>query len=236
MIKQKLNNPADDFFENTIKEWLPRPQPIDYVLHFFENKKDGVFVDIGAYDGVACSNTFTLEKNMGWKGICVEPNPETYSQCEKSRSCLTANFAISNSAEYVNFRRVNGGGSSLSCVLGVANNAHLNRINSEIEKQGGSYEDIKVRATTLNCIFDDLKESLSITENTNFIDYLSIDAEGSEYEILKSADLNLFHIPLISIEFNHNKPRECDMLAMDFLKQNNYIPTQQVCGDLFFCK
>ena len=236
--KEKFNNAADGFFENTMKDWLPRPQPIDFVLHFFNNLKNGVFVDIGAYDGVACSNTFVLEKELGWKGICVEPNPEMHLECIKNRLCPTVNSVISNSTKQINFRRVSGAGASLSCVLEAANEDHLNRIDFEIENQGGTYEDIPLQTTTLNFIFTELINS-SIFKNISaprFIHYLSIDAEGSEYEILKSADFNIFNIPLISIEFDHKNPRESDILAMDFLKENNYNPIEQVCGDLFFSK
>ena len=117
--RQKLNNAADDFFENTTKDWLPRPQPIDFVLDYFTNKEGGVFVDVGAYDGVSCSNTFVLENKMKWNGICVEPSLDAYKECEKNRSCPTFNLAIS-SQKKVFLRKVTGAASCLSCVIGVA--------------------------------------------------------------------------------------------------------------------
>ena len=54
MNPQILNNAADKFFANTHKYhkcFVPRPQPIDYVLHFFNNANSLKFVDVGAYDG-----------------------------------------------------------------------------------------------------------------------------------------------------------------------------------------
>ena len=47
---------------------------------FFNNKKDGYFIDIGAYDGIRLSNTYLFEKNKNWKGICVEPNNKVFNK------------------------------------------------------------------------------------------------------------------------------------------------------------
>ena len=43
--------------------------------HFFRGKRNGVFVDVGAYDGTTFSNTLFFERSMGWSGLCVEPLP-----------------------------------------------------------------------------------------------------------------------------------------------------------------
>ena len=46
---------------------------------FFKNKSDGVFIEIGAHNGIDGSNSYFFEKELGWKGICVEPIPEVFS-------------------------------------------------------------------------------------------------------------------------------------------------------------
>ena len=48
------------------------------VLKRYNNKTDGFFVEIGASDGIELSNTYLLETNFNWKGICVEPIPNRY--------------------------------------------------------------------------------------------------------------------------------------------------------------
>ena len=53
------------------------------VLSFYNGKRDGFFVDIGAYDGKYISNTYMLEKNFDWKGICVEPNIRYFNKCNE---------------------------------------------------------------------------------------------------------------------------------------------------------
>ena len=45
------------------------------VLDFYQNKKNGYFVEVGANDGKRLSNTYLLEKDYNWKGICIEPVP-----------------------------------------------------------------------------------------------------------------------------------------------------------------
>jgi len=66
---------------------------ICYVLNY---KRNGYFVDLGAYDGIQTSNTYVLEKEFGWSGICVEANPNVYSSLIKNRSCETVFAAVSD--------------------------------------------------------------------------------------------------------------------------------------------
>ena len=48
------------------------------VLKYYDYKHNGYFVEIGASDGIELSNTYLLETEYNWKGICVEPIPERY--------------------------------------------------------------------------------------------------------------------------------------------------------------
>jgi FkbM family methyltransferase len=68
----------------------------EWVLNIFNYKNNGVFIDAGAYDGVRMSNTYLLEKNYGWTGICIEAEESLYQSLIKSRSSECINVAISN--------------------------------------------------------------------------------------------------------------------------------------------
>src|ERR1019366_8614889 len=57
------------------------------VAKFFQFRREGYFIEVGAYDGVFLSNTYMLEKQLGWKGICVEPLPAASTLLRKNRSC-----------------------------------------------------------------------------------------------------------------------------------------------------
>lgn len=48
-----------------------------FVLNHYNNKRNGYYVDIGSYDGVNFSNTYLLEKDYDWIGICIEPKSKT---------------------------------------------------------------------------------------------------------------------------------------------------------------
>lgn len=62
----------------------------------------GWFVDVGAWDGVATSNTYALEQ-IGWTGICIEPNRDAYTQLCLHRHCLTTATAASSIIGHVSF-------------------------------------------------------------------------------------------------------------------------------------
>ncbi len=65
-----------------------------WICELFNFKRNGFFVDIGAYDGLHFSNTYTLEQ-MGWLGVCVEANEENFSKM-LFRKCAKANAAITD--------------------------------------------------------------------------------------------------------------------------------------------
>lgn len=64
------------------------------VISFFNNKNDMYFIDIGANDGKTLSNTFLLEKQYNWKGICSEPLPSAFKKLITCRSVVCDNNAI----------------------------------------------------------------------------------------------------------------------------------------------
>jgi FkbM family methyltransferase len=67
-----------------------------WVLEMLKNKKNGYFLDIGAFDGIEFSNSYLLEKEFGWTGLCVEAHPINFSSLVKNRKCECANFALTN--------------------------------------------------------------------------------------------------------------------------------------------
>ena len=55
----------------------------EWVVSFFSSKGDGYFLDIGAHNGVDLSNTYYLEKELQWNGICVEADPYIFEDLRK---------------------------------------------------------------------------------------------------------------------------------------------------------
>ena len=133
---------------------------------FFKNKTDGVFVDIGAHDGIIESNTYFFEKQLGWKGICVEPLPEVFENLKKNRNCICINACIADFNGTGAFLRVSGYSEKLSGLINYYNPRHLQRINKEIQNISGNKE---------------TRNELSILRSINFkaIDIHIIDVENN---------------------------------------------------------
>lgn len=189
-----------------------------FVFDIFKNKTNGVFVDIGAHDGITLSNTFLLEQN-GWNGLCVEPLPKIFEKLIVNRKCKCVNGAISDKPEkYIDFCCIDGYSEMLSGILDDYNENHKFRILNESKQHNNVRSKIKVR----NYRFNELV-------NTEKIDYLSIDTEGSEFKILKSIDYNKYKIKVIGVENNYNDPE-----IKNFLEGHQFEFISSVGADWFF--
>ena len=162
-----------------------------FVLYFthYAGKK-GFYVEIGAGDGVKISNTYLLEK-VDWQGIIVDP-VDYNSENIKLRKCIKDKRAVySKSGLKLPFLAVESNpeytlqGENFSGILehiGDYSKAFRNKI-------------IDVETVSLN----DLLEQYNAP---NKIDYISIDTEGSEFEIIKNFDFNKYDVEIFTIEHN----------------------------------
>lgn len=171
-----------------------------HVLDVYKDKKNGYFVDIGAYDGIESSNSFILEKEYGWNGICVECNPRYYQMLCDVRSCYKSNSAIYNINDRLMPFYDSGGYAGF-----VETNNHTHITNDPI---------INVTTQTLTTLLEKFNAP-------SFIEYLSLDTEGSEYEILKAHDFNRYKFGYICVEHNHiEKNRKA---IRELLETNGYV-------------
>jgi FkbM family methyltransferase len=163
----------------------------------FKQRNYGIFVDIGAHDGLTYSNTAFFEKYRGWKGICIEPNPIVFNRLVNARPLSTnLNLCVGVKNTLVDFYKVEGYSEMLSGVKDNYDNKHLKRLEREINERGGGVELIKLKSMPLSLI---LKE-----RGVSKVDYISIDVEGSEEEVLNSIDFKEVEIHAISIENNYS--------------------------------
>jgi len=181
----------------------------------FKNKKNGIFVDIGAHDGISYSNTYFFEKKLSWSGICIEPMPNIFSKLKNNRNCICIKGCIADKNSEEEFLQVNGYSEMLSGLVNKYDPEHVKRIDYEIKKFGGSKYTIIVKTYKLN----DLLEEHNIYD----IDLLSIDTEGGELDILKSIDFDKFFIKAIVVENNyHSKEfkRLLESKGFEFIKNS----------------
>lgn len=191
---------------------------------FFKYKKAGTFIDIGAHNGIAFSNTKFFEE-QGWKGICIEPIPEVFRELEKNRNCICIQGCITDYEGVGQFLRVGGEPEMLSGLINNYDLRHLNRIRDEASRRtfGEEPQIINVQCYLLNSILE---------KNGIFhIDYLSIDTEGNELEILKSIDFNRFLIDVIDVENNFG-----ETTTREFLKSKGYRFYTNVAHDDIFVR
>jgi mRNA-degrading endonuclease HigB of HigAB toxin-antitoxin module len=91
-------------------------------------------------------------------------------------------------------------------------NRHLNRLNKELEKYGGKSEIISVQTKTIETICEE--------NNIKHINYLSIDVEGAEFEVIKSINFDKVFIDVIGFENNYD---DCSIPIVNYLKEKGYL-------------
>lgn len=178
----------------------------------FKNKKHGIFVEVGAYDGIKLSNTYFFEKNMEWSGICIEPIPGLFFKLKANRKCFCINKCVSDKNKKAKFLHVLGGNEyeiiaddeypkikgrehteMLSGLLDFYNPEHKKLIDRELCELGGAKNIFETECILLNDVFEYLPMNSKI-------DYLSIDTEGGELQILQAVDFDRFDIDVIGLE------------------------------------
>lgn len=166
---------------------------IDFALN---RKRNGIFLDIGAHDGVSLSNTFFFERSRNWTGLCIEPIPEVFARLRSNRHCSVWNCCILDEEKEVTFRSVFPPLEMLSGILEFFDQRHIDRINAEVSiiADGPGYQDIMIPGHNINRLLE--------TQGLYEIDYCSIDTEGAEVNIVKSIDFNRIRIRAFSIENN----------------------------------
>lgn len=156
------------------------------------------YVEIGANDGVSQSNTKYLELYDGWKGILIEPIPNVFNKLQKNRAagnhfensaCCSFNFTSPTmSLMYSNLMTISLDGES-----DIQDRRHHAKIGvGALESTEKMYE-FKVKASTMNSILQKYCAP-------KIINFLSLDVEGSEIEVLKGIDFQDYIFEYICVE------------------------------------
>ena len=176
----------------------------EWVCEMLNNKHNGYFIDIGACDGVFFSNTWYLEKELDWTGICLEPAITPFLKLIKERNCICLNRAVYNKTGVVNFH--------------------------EYEKDiwRGHIDTVGYKIDCISPI--DLFKEFNVPK---IIDYISIDVEGLEYEILTGFPFKEYKSRLWSIEHNSDEKNEKRDKVRRFMAEHGYIYVplkKRTCG------
>lgn len=171
------------------------------VLRLLNFRKGGFFVEFGATDGIELSNTFLLEKDFSWTGILSEPARIWHKRLASNRTAFIDFRCVSS---------VSGNFIKFSQAKSYATHSGILDFLSDDFRSGKEYD---VESISL----EDLLVEYSAP---TVIDYLSIDTEGSELEIMKNFDFSKYKFRIITIE--HNFRRDAFKI-LELLLQNGYV-------------
>lgn len=181
-----------------------------WVLWRTNAKEGGYFVELGAGDGVNRSNTFLLEWSYRWAGVVAESHPAFTDSLRRNRSCFVSNKCVySQTGEALDFMAVRD--RRLSRI------ASIEALDALEVTRKRNFETISVESISLN-------DLLSEAGAPAGIDYISLDTEGSELEILRGFDFGRWNVRMFTIDHNFS-PRRNEI--RDLLKENGYTRVWQ---------
>jgi FkbM family methyltransferase len=188
--------------------------------NFFQGKIDGYFVDIGAHDGITFSNSKFFE-DLGWTGVCIEPNPKVFKILQAGRKCKCVMKAIADHTGTAQFFQIVEGADMLSGLVDEFNQRGIENIHANLQGIENEFDYIDVELE----LFD------NIVDNT-IIDFLSLDTEGNELKILQTIDFDKYNIKVITIENN-----DYDDKFLKFLTSRGYqLVTRLGCDEVYIKK
>lgn len=170
-----------------------------FVLIMLDFKDNGYFVEFGAYDGISSSNTYLLEK-IGWSGVLAEPS-KNFHKIKKYRTSIHFRLAV----------------------------YHTSNLNIEFFEDGAkssladyaNFDNSEIKTKRYNVLTSSLEDLLILSNAPNYIDYISLDTEGSEFDILNAFDFDKFEFGVITVE--HNNDHENKEKIHSLLSASGYI-------------
>lgn len=194
-----------------------------WVDEIFKGMKYGYFVDIGAANGILISNTYALEKERKWDGLCIEPHSLNFKELQKNRKCKVDNSFVMRDGEEVKYTEFLVGG---------------NRFFSAVNPPPRDSNEIVTRTCQTVSLFSIFEQYHVPT----IIHFMSMDVEGLEYEILKDYFEKEYHpsgqrfhtryILTLAVEHNFKEPMRTNM--RELLIAHNYVFVKEMFHDDFY--
>lgn len=164
----------------------------DKILHEIFQKKNGVCVEVGANNGVDDSNSYFFEQ-LGWTCVLIEPNPMLCHEIRKVRNARLYECAASSEFGSATLYIAEGA----ERAHGVSTISSNPEIHNQIKSYGFSERPIQVKTRTL----DDLLLESNLAGS---IDFVSIDVEGHELQVLEGFSIESWKPSVFVIEDNSN--------------------------------
>jgi FkbM family methyltransferase len=162
-----------------------------WVLFELDEKREGYFVEFGASDAELLSNTWLLEQQHGWTGILAEPNPVTHASLRERAAVLDTRCVYAMTGAQMEFHATDN---SVLSTLAQFSESDFHASTRQARRS------ITVETVSLDDLLDE-------HDAPSVIDYLSIDTEGSEYDILAAYSFRR-RFRCITVEHNFTPARE----------------------------
>eukprot|EP00960_Hanusia_phi_P060434 764504-Hanusia_phi.AAC.7 len=151
---------------------------------FFRNKTGGTFLELGALDGSTYSNSFYFEHALMWRGVLVEADPANFQLLAKNRpEQVLVHAAICKEVQEVHY--LTSGGSAVRGIYEFMASSFVRYWHKTMSMQ-------KIMCLPLSAILSFLRVS--------YVDWLSVDVEGAELQVLESIDFSQVKFGVISAE------------------------------------
>jgi hypothetical protein len=177
----------------------------------FPGRTGGYFVEAGAGNGVAGSSCYLLEKQYGWRGLCIEPNDRQFSELVRARpNSIAVNVCLAAGSGLVNFAVASNG-----------LNPYLSGVREmlAVKSQGGyvlENSELVVKPAAA------LADLLRVHDAPRQIEYGAFDIEGSEFEAMRLFPFDEYRFLALSFEVGH--PTRQPLAAL--LAAHGYRETQ----------
>lgn len=179
---------------------------VNCLIHY---KKNGFYVDIGAFHPKRLSSTYYFYKKQNWQGLIIEPNPDNMKLFHRMRpKDQGLNFGIGTKEEKLTYYMFEDASQNT-----FSEDFKNDRVRESMQVIGEQEINIYPLATVLD----------KHMPNEKHIDYMNVDVEGLDLEVLKSNDWNKYRPSIITIEeidFNIEKPQTSKIYL--FMKEQNY--------------
>ena len=188
--------------------------------HYFSNRTDGFYVDVGCHHPYRYSNTFLLHRYRGWTGINIDADPRAISEFKLARpGDINLQIGVGSSSRVQEF-----------CLF---QDGAVNTFDKQIAlSQGNHFKSAGMSMIQIYPLSTILHEHVREGQK---IDYLNIDCEGLDCEVLLSNDWAIYRPDIVSVEIhnlNLDSPRS--NFAVDFLLSNGYRMSAHYLITTFF--
>ncbi|HEY3950548.1 FkbM family methyltransferase [Phenylobacterium sp.] len=164
-----------------------------WVTFELPGRRGGFFVEFGAANGIKFSNSCYLERALGWSGILAEPAHIYYPALRTARNCFIDDRCVwTRTGERLLFNQP-----------AIAAHATIDAFSDSDNLADTRRDGMRYEVETVS-----LMDLLAHWNAPRRIDYLSVDTEGSELDILQAFDFDRYDVRLISVEHNHTPKRD----------------------------